>query len=661
MGQAQPTAFPHRTLSWIAVGAVFTLSLLWRLDTGEPLAANKLDPSWEAVLSWAIGNGKQFGIDIVHTYGPLGFLVPGASYYPDVYRWFLAGQVLQAALIAYPLAAVLLRSSIRTRLALLLVYAAWLPWMSASTWGVYADSWWLLYFASSTVLLSGADRNTVHARFLWPELVLGVGAAAISMIKFSMYPLAVAWLLSNCAAAWLRRDRLSAATLLGSFAVATVALWLACGQELAGFLPFIRNSLEVIAGYGFAMSKISPEKSLLGLALVLLSGGCIVVQMAIGRDKSALAGLFLLGCTAYIAWRAGFTRDHVNWVLPVLAIVPIYGLAMLGRNVSKTLWWTSIVLTLAASVLAGRLAEGMLPSPSNWAPAMARAAHNVREFSAPTRLMESRQDQWNKARLQHALPRIARRIGNDSMDVLMHGQGVALVNRFKYDPRPVFQSYSAYTPKLLELNRAHFVGPDAPLWVVLKLETIDRRLTMADDGAALLAIMRNYRIVFKERGYLLFKRMHTDDSAHEIAITSDARMGDWIDAPAATTGSFVLARFKIEPTLLGKLSEFVFGGAQLHMQVKYGNGKTRQFRVIPAMLSSPFAFLSVSSNNQLLGAMTDASKVGEIRKFRFFPAAGDNHLKMFSSEIRYGFGKMDIETPPGLLRHLPTIASSEPA
>ena len=62
-------------------------------------------------------------------------------------------------------------------------------------------------------------------------------------------------------------------------------------------------------------------------------------------------------------------------------------------------------------------------------------------------------------RVEDRLPKIAQKVGDGLIDVFNYRQGAALLNNLNYHPRPVIQSYSAYTRDLLRANLDFYRSP----------------------------------------------------------------------------------------------------------------------------------------------------------------------------------------------------------
>src|SRR5262249_19579365 len=116
-------------------------------------------------------------------------------------------------------------------------------------------------------------------------------------------------------------------------------------------------------------------------------------------------------------------------------------------------------------------------------------------------------EEWlTKEKQRFDLPHTRAVIGQAPVDVLGYEQTIAFYNGLTYRPRPVFQSYCAYTPHLARLNDAFYRSSRAPEYVLLKLQTIDNRFPTLDDSLLLRSFMHRYDYVHTEQGFQLWAR-----------------------------------------------------------------------------------------------------------------------------------------------------------
>src|SRR5262249_8899468 len=69
-----------------------------------------------------------------------------------------------------------------------------------------------------------------------------------------------------------------------------------------------------------------------------------------------------------------------------------------------------------------------------------------------------------------------------TVDLYPSALGYVVANGWSYAGRPVFQSYSAYTGALAELNASHLRGADAPDTIFFGVQPIDGRFPSLDDS-----------------------------------------------------------------------------------------------------------------------------------------------------------------------------------
>ena len=157
-----------------------------------------------------------------------------------------------------------------------------------------------------------------------------------------------------------------------------------------------------------------------------------------------------------------------------------------------------------------------------------------------------------------------RLIGQESVDVFGHEQAIALLNDLNYQPRPVFQGYSAYTPFLVARNRDFYLGPTAPAFVILKYQTVDDRLAAEDDAGALEVILRNYEPLGTEKTYMLWKRKAESPplAPHRLLREGTATWGEPL--PLLSDPCPVWIEVEIGSTWLGKLREFLYRPREDH-------------------------------------------------------------------------------------------------
>lgn len=567
---------------WLANCAAALFGLIVFVATlrlGTFSAGADLDPSWSAVLGWAAHSGVRWGHSLIYTYGPLGYVHQYASYDPQSFDLYLLAQVLMGLGYAFLYAICFRALAPLERLLFALTVAVYLPWL-------YADALMLSAMVFAPVALDYFVRTSPHSRLGYLGLiVVAFFINAIGLLKFSAFPTSV--LLCGVGIVLLLRQRrpAAAAGLAALWIASALVLWLGHGQRLDDLPAFFTGSLQVAAGYGAAMGTDGSDR-MLYLGLATLSGVALALLLWLYRESAknlrslALAGY--LAFTLYVLWRASFTRaddGHIIFFFPVVAFI-LFALLALGT----ARLGTGLRLGIGAAALGGLFAVTCFVLPrASWQ----NYTNLVRSVPHTLSLLDGRDlrayyDQNRaKVRAELDLPQIRRIIGNERVDLFGQAQGALLINDFNYAPRPIFQSYSAYTSQLLRINEAYYLGAEAPPFVLLHLAPIDQHYPTSEDAYALLALLRNYKPAALEKGFLLMRR----DPAAKPQRQADfdgpfttVSAGEWLELDAGDESRMIYLRYEL--SLLGKLRALALREPPMMMEVQSADGTTERFRLV---------------------------------------------------------------------------------
>jgi hypothetical protein len=295
------------------------------------------------------------------------------------------------------------------------------------------------------------------------RLVLRRAARPYGAIKFTTLLAGFAVAIAVALALYRRAPR-TAAIIASVFAVATVALWLLCGQNPLNIPAYLLASLEVSSGYNNAMSLPTPHEPFIsGLAVAGLLGLALAFHLFTSKRRPlAIATAVLCAAFLFLNWKHGFVRADGHMIgfficalLPITAFPRLFGVA--NRSI------TYLVL-LPAGILAVLGIEQALPGMARgiFAQQQDRAWGNIHAFTHWQEFRDGLRAKMHDQRVQNDLHDVRDRIGNATVDVLGFEQAVALFNKFNYRPRPVFQSYGVYNAPLARRNLDYYAAPGAP-------------------------------------------------------------------------------------------------------------------------------------------------------------------------------------------------------
>jgi len=167
-----------------------------------------------------------------------------------------------------------------------------------------------------------------------------------------------------------------------------------------------------------------------------------------------------------------------------------------------------------------------------------------------------------------------------------------------WSPRPIFQSYSAYTPLLAKENHDFLTSPKGPDYIFLEIKTIDNRIPTLDDGMSLPVLMKDFEVKAKVGNLILFQRKKKElYGDNQILLTSFlGKTNSEIELPQIKEPLFL--SIDLEPTFIGRIISLIYKPSLLEIEVALFNGMTKKFRTNSQMMIPGFIVSPLIINNQ---------------------------------------------------------------
>lgn len=621
-----------RRLGWTSVFLLFAFGIF-----NLPIYPSvDLDPSWRMALGYFSQQGSQFGTDVVFTYGPLGF-VTGKTYSGIQFWSLIAGQ----ALLAVVSAAVLTAQARRLQGYSLLFGLGFF-----SLFGIiYEDALHML-----VIVLLGFFALRQVDRLRWPILaVLSVVLAGFSLVKFTDFVLAAGMVCTVAGYAAYRRQWRACVILIATYAVMLSVIWLGLGQNLGHLPAYVANSWEVSQGYQWAMGFPTPNLQLgLGLFVLVVLIAYAGFHLVFHADKPrAVANLTLIGVFTYMNWKHGFIRPDGHMIgFFICAMLPLTNYPVLLDDTprfSRLHRWAFLVAILASLWAMESSIWGVVRG--SLGTFQGRIWNNVAAIVDWDGTQLQYRDRLQVARQTTNLPRVRELAGQATIDVLGSEQGIALLNRFNYKQRPVFQGYSVFTPALSKLNAKFYAAPTAPYYVLMKIQSIDTRLPTMDDPEVLQMLMHRYIFQFQEGGFLLWKRKSGEFDAAKFTPRRLRTQILALDQPMQLTPAEsdlpLWLKVDLQPSWLGRLRAFLYKPPQVKLRINLANGDVVEYLmplpqgrtgfIINPLVEDHIDYLQFASN-QLIKRVTSIALV-----------LNEGDAKFFSPSTRYELSAL----PPG--------------
>lgn len=570
--------------SWSALAAALVVAAGALLPIPPQFLQNQIDSAFAATLHLGAARGYAVGSDLISTYGPLGFVF-SSLYTPETFARLLGVRAALAAVTCWALA--------------WLGFASWAsPWAAAIAvlacvpFLALPDVWFLTLPLLALLIDLGSEKRAPLAL----RLSLGAALGVVSLIKFTFLIAALVALAPLVLFDALARRRVS---LLAIAALVAAALgWCASGQQLGAVLPYLDWSLrEISRGYPSAMQMPADGGLMLHAAVVSLA--VLVAAALLARRRGRAPGAALIAAAAgivFLLWRAGFVRADVHVYITVfgLLVVAVW-LALIRDGGRRQIAVSALLIALfpAALYVHARVLQGMpwgdfrplRPDQAIW-----RLAALPLVLSGDA-LPQAQRKQMAEIRSKNPLPELS-----GAVDAYPHDDAVALAYGLDLRPRPVFQSYMAYTPRLARANADFLLSADAPEWILFRISTINGRLPALDDATSWPRLMTRYRVTAEAGAYAVLQRRqrplpwHLEQLAHV-----DSTTGSTVAVPPASDGP-IWARIDVATTRRDALVGALLVPPVIGIGVALSDGRQFTHRLVPALAREGFLLSPLVEN-----------------------------------------------------------------
>ena len=561
-----------------------------------------LDPSWAYAVNEATARNLKFGSEIVFTFGPF------AAVYTKVYAPATHGLTIFSGLLLGSCYALVL-------LAITKFKVSWLTLLGLLFFVDNphpVDTLFFMYPLLVAIYVYQFVRDGVHTQringlqaTMFGMILLPFGLLAL--IKGSFLVLCWVMLLFICVLLlWHKYFKLTVIAVCVPL-IATLLLWKFAGQDIPLLVPYTLGMLQLSSGYSEAMSIKGNMREIVAYLTVSL-----LLLFAISTDKDNRPSLkiyLVLAFSLYlfVAYKGGFIRHDGHAMISSTAIW-MAGLAWcLCRFSLKA--FAIFLIGVMCSIYIGSHYKAISLKQS-WAGFKATYVHAWRGWQLQILDAERLKNNYerNVLDIQSRLP-ISKLVG--TADIYPTEQAAVLASGFLWNPRPVIQSYAAYTSGLARLNEQHLRGMHAPDNILFTVQAIDARLPALDDGISWPALLDNYHLIKHDANIVyLYKNKNIIPTSRFIPIQT-GRYETNAEIALPRPAKHIFAELDIQPTLLGKLVNILYKPPQLSIQIKLADDSVRSYRVLSKIMGDGFFISPLVENTADFVALIDSSKTGQ--------------------------------------------------
>jgi len=482
--------FFKETKNYLFVIVVISLTCwLIRNYIGFPSAS--LDSSWILALNWAHLKGLQWGTDIIFTYGPL------AHYFLPLQDFANVAQVtiINNLIMILNTSAIMFlffrkTSSILQQIGTLSVFVFLLIFANSCGFNIIPIELSVIVALFLTQTCFFSDDSPNHYYYLG---VIFFILSSVQFVKCSFIMISWALLIYVVAFCLYRRKYTEAAFSLLAYMTYSASMWIIAGQKITNIQNYFYNALVMSSGYTEAMQlSIIADKR--GIRYLLLAVLYFIIYMyyfinSIFKKKwICFFNILLPGACMFLTFKEAFVRsdEHLFYFIRILPFIGIYLLYILFYNNNwlkneycfknaklgkRVLIDFMILLVIYGFAYSFNKNPAQIYPFADWA----ILRENFKHGNNMDPVKQQIRDFYgvNVDTLSYISP-------NDKVDIIPWDISLLYAYDMNWAPRPIFQSYSAYTHYLDVKNAEYFESDTRPDKIIFSFMSIDWRYPFFD-------------------------------------------------------------------------------------------------------------------------------------------------------------------------------------
>lgn len=537
-----------------------------------------LDVSWQMTLSYALKNNWVWGKDIVYTYGPLGFLATRIGL--GVSKWIFL--LFDAYLVFnfYCIFKDFLINTIDKFIGIAIVFIitllmnpnhggdlSWVVTIFSFYWMYKSyESPRFIYYALIVLNIVLCFYIKLNAGIIGFFFLAGHLLNMLCFKKVTLIKVALVILLSICMvllASWVFRVELGA---------------------------YAEGAIEIIKGYNDIMYMHLEQYLRYELNLTTLFFGIVFIYFlysAIALEEKKISTLYFATISiayVFLLRKQSIIRNDAIHYYEFFAYAPlVFLIGTFALNEGRYQKFTYPALLIVAVYSLFMITE----FPDNHINQLIEKRYSLtggywNQFTKYDEIVRKRYPKYRK------IPdRVLRQIAGNTIDIFPWDSEYAIENNLNYKPRPVFQSFSAYTEKLQEINYQSYVKA-SPMYILYDYDAVDGRYPYNDDCLLNFFICKNYILadsfVSNQRMRLLLKkRSQVKPVDYRVIKTEELSLSDSIGIDWELIS---MLKIDLQYSLKGKIESVFNRPSPVVIRMKRLNGVNITYKISPEMLKA---------------------------------------------------------------------------
>ncbi|MDB5230103.1 MAG: hypothetical protein JWN76_908 [Chitinophagaceae bacterium] len=506
-----------------------------------------------------------WGKDIIFTYGPLGFLSIRNGF--GVSRWiFIFFDLFIVINFFYVFKDYLLRSGDLFISALILIATCLLI---GSFYGS-AFSWILLFLICYRMYTSYLHPSILSLALLSILIALSffikMNTGLVGIIFLSLHLLNLFFI-----------KKITALKATGVFVLAIGVIILLASLLHVSLSNYVRGSLELISGYNQVMYLEEMHEQTEWNVKMLLAGILLLfsIQAALLiKQKQYSRLLYTISCVGYLflLWKQSIVRNDIQHLQEFLFYAPLILITgnFFSDRIAPSRFFSGATLVIVVAALLIKAETVPVNTMVNTRFFKKKEyLHAFREYDPANYL-----GQQNKRLIPDSL---VKKIGTHTIDVFPWDAEYLFQHHMNYSPRPVFQSYTAYTDWLEKKNLEHY-QKKAPDFLLYDYDAIDGRYPFNEEVLTNFFITKNYHVTdtftSNERQRILLEKNSPVMPLHFV--TADKKNAETSDEVPVNNFSFI--KIKLAYSLRGKLRATLYKAPPVYISFILQNGERHLYK-----------------------------------------------------------------------------------
>ena len=553
-----------------------------------------LDPSWVYGINQAVAQGMAFGREIIYTFGPYGAVVT-KIYHPETDALAVAAALYLGLL--YGIALVLAAGTGIWRLLV--------GFLVILVGNHSEDALFFSYPLLAGVLCLEATDVTQGTR---PDASKGTVLTFFLFTAFGLLPLikgsylVICWAIAILALFLFAVSRkwAQALAVIVSITSSTALFWVVSGQSAVDLPLYVITAIHLVSGYteGMSINGSGREIAVYVFVAAVLLGALLRVSGNAWIPRIFIVAVFLV--YLLLAFKGGFVRHDGHATIAAASLL----MATLIFSLRFRTAWSPVVVALA--VLAWLYIE------SHYQPVSVQGISREIKTTSRSVLNGISKRITDSDWLERDFDRARKKLNKPSAfpvfegtsDIYSFNQSLLIASGNNWNPRPVFQSYAAYTPALAAANKNHLLGEAAPDHIFFRVEPIDGHFPSIEDGPSWYPLLARYR-----PGALVDNYLYLHKSSEfppglppPVEISRGTHtFGEVVHVPGDQ--ALVFAEIHLKKNVLGEAISLLYRPDHLQISVLLKNGVTKTYRIIAGMAEAGFLLSPLVRNTAEFGML----------------------------------------------------------